>query len=131
MAITEMVCESEGDLHHTSPKKRPMTTSFINETTVDQELQLADLQQINGASPVAVAFVAGIYAGGAILLGTAIAMKAFEDEIKEAVDSLTGSDTEDKDSSGCSGCGDTEGGSAGYRDPGRGRGQRGLKPVLY
>ena len=41
------------DLHHNSHQPRTMTASFLNET-VDQEIQLADLQQVNGAIPVPV-----------------------------------------------------------------------------
>ena len=47
VAITAMVCESEGDLHFTSPKKTPMTSSFVA-VTDDQELSLQELESLNG-----------------------------------------------------------------------------------
>ncbi|WP_156777475.1 hypothetical protein [Synechococcus sp. RS9916] len=47
MAITAMVCSSGGDLHFTSPKYTPMTTSFVAGTD-DQELSLQELENLNG-----------------------------------------------------------------------------------
>ena len=47
VAITAMVCESEGDLHFTSPKSTPMTSSFVA-VTDGQELSLQELESLNG-----------------------------------------------------------------------------------
>ena len=51
------------DLHNTSYQLRTMTTAYIAET-VDQELQLSDLQQLNGAAaPVLLAWGMGVATG--------------------------------------------------------------------
>ena len=47
VAITAMVCDSEGDLHFTSPKSTPMTSSFVA-VTDDQELSLQEMENLNG-----------------------------------------------------------------------------------
>ena len=90
-----------------------MTTSFINETTVDQELQLTDLQQING-SGWALPIMVGLAWGSGYLT------KEWWDDNKEDIADAIHDFISEED--------DCEGGS--YREePGSGGGGIG-KPVL-
>ena len=55
----------EGDLHNSTQQQRTITSSFINET-VEQELQLTDLQQLNGAWLVPAICIGAAGAAGAV-----------------------------------------------------------------
>ena len=96
---------------------RTMTTTFITET-VDQELQLTDLQQLNGAAaPILLAWAMGAASG-------ALAMWAYENVDREkyadAVHDLLSGESESDN-----------GNSSSYREePGSGGGGTYGKPVL-
>ena len=96
---------------------RTMTTTFITET-VDQELQLTDLQQLNGAAaPILLAWGMGAATG-------AMAMWLYEnadrEKIADAVHDLISGESESDN-----------GNSSGYREePGSGGGGKYGKPVL-
>ena len=94
-----------------------MTTSFINETTVDQELQLTDLQQINGAG-WALPIMVGLAWGSGYLT------KEWWDDNKEDIaDAIHDFISEEDDCEGDN--------SSSYREePGSGGGGGIGKPVL-
>ncbi|EAU74585.1 hypothetical protein [Synechococcus sp. RS9916] len=97
-----------------------MTTSFINETTVDQELQLAELSELNGG----IAWVAPAVAiGAAFTLGWLT--NELWDEVKEDVaDAIHDAISDEKQ-------GDCGQNSGSYREePGSRGGGKGRKPVL-
>ena len=98
-------------------QRRTMTTTFITET-VDQELQLTDLQQLNGAAaPILLAWGMGAASG-------AMAMWLYEnadrEKIADAVHDLISGESESDN-----------GNSSSYREePGSGGGGQYGKPVL-
>ena len=95
-----------------------MTTSFINETTVDQELQLTDLQQINGSGGWAVPIMVGLAWGSGYLT------KEWWDDNKEDIaDAIHDFISEEDDCEGDN--------SSSYREEPGSRGGGGIgKPVL-
>ena len=98
-------------------QRRTMTTTFITET-VDQELQLTDLQQLNGAAaPILLAWGMGAATG-------AMAMWLYEnadrEKIADAVHDLISGESESEN-----------GNCSSYREePGSGDGGKYGKPVL-
>ena len=83
-----MVCASEGPtLHSTSNNSSTMTTSFIGEAS-DQELQLSDLQQLNGAMPVLIA-VGYAATGWAIGAGAFYLNEWFQENREDIADSVS------------------------------------------
>ena len=105
------------DLHTTTHQRRTMTTAFITET-VDQELQLTDLQQLNGAgAPILLAWALGAATGaGAMWLYE----NADREKIADAVHDLISGESENEN-----------GNSSSYREePGSGGEGKYGKPVL-
>ena len=103
------------DLHYNSHQPRTMTTSFINETA-DQELQLTDLQDLNGGVLMELAFYGiGLGTGAAVMY-----LYEHREELADAVHDLISGESES-----------SEGNCTGYREE---RGSRGGgkydKPVL-
>ena len=97
-----------------------MTTSFINEATVDQELQLTELAQLNGAMPILI--VAG-YAGAGAAIGWfgSEALEWFDENREEIADAIHDAISEEDDAKN----------SGSYREePGSRGGNRYGKPVL-
>ena len=94
-----------------------MTTSFTTES-VDQELQLTDLEQINGAMPILITL--GLAVGGfAIGAGAATAYGWFEDNREDIADTVHDLISAE------------DGNSSSYREqPGSGGGGKYDKPVL-
>ena len=92
----------EGDLRHLTHQQRTMTSSFINET-VDQELQLTDLQQLNGAwlvPAICIGTAGAAEAVGGWLLNDL--WEANKEDIADAIHDLI-SDEKGSENGNCSG----------------------------
>ena len=94
-----------------------MTTSFITET-IDQELQLSDLQQLNGAAaPILLAWGLGAASGA---MGMWIYENLDREKLADAVHDLISSDAESENGNS----------SSDREEPGSGGGEKYGKPVL-
>ena len=93
-----------------------MTTSFINETIVDQELQLAELSELNGGWVVPAICMTGAFVAGLV---TAEIWDEYKEDVADAIHDAISEE------------GDSGKNSGSYREePGSRGGGKGLKPVL-
>ena len=109
----------EGDLHNSTQQQRTITSSFINET-VDQELQLTDLQQLNGAWLVPAICIGAAGAAGAV--GGWVLNDFWEANKEDIADAIHDLISDEK--------GSENGNCTGYRGGGSCSGGKYDKPVL-